>query len=547
MPRVLGFRLRSALSGLSLLLVAVPMAGVLAAEPAPALDGYELIGSYVDQLVLENLQEITGLRLDASCIETAEMALCIHPDTSPEKFRELLARLPQIPQEDGERYIRQTRIFVTATNGSTGAVGDPITLTYSFLPDGLWIPSGAGEPGSASSLYARLNALFGSEAAWKQIFADCFGRWAEFIGITYIEVSDDGAAFGANGLLGARGDVRIGMHPIDGVNGVLAYNYFPTPGGGGSDMVLDYAEAWANSGSDYRFMRNIVMHEHGHGHGMAHEGPINQTKLMEAAYSGAFYGPRDDDIRGGMHNYGDFAEHDDDGYAGANPLGAWTGQIVIENHSLDTSIDTDWYSFSTPTASLFDVYLQAVGSVYPLDSLGGANINTTQIMDLGFEIRSGATGATVLLSQNAAAIGMQETLVDYALPAGNYFIKINRYSGNAVQRYRMILDMAWDDMTGVPAESPAAGRLGLALHPNPFNPKTTVRFHVPVAGPAQLEVFDLQGRLLRSFQETAAEAGWLSLSWDGRDAAGQALPSGIYFLRASAGGLSEVARGALLK
>lgn len=545
MLRVLGFRWRPALVGLSLLLVAAPLAGARAAAPAPALDGCELISSYVDQLVLENLQEITGLRLDVSCIETPEMALCIHPDTSPEKFRELLARLPQLPQEDGERYIRQTRIFVTATNGSTGLVGDPITLTYSFLPDGIYIPSGAGEPGSNSSLYARLNALFGSEAAWKQIFADCFARWAEFIGITYIEVSDDGAAFGANGLLGARGDVRIGMHPIDGVNGVLAYNYFPTPGGGGSDMVLDYAEAWANSGSDYRFMRNIVMHEHGHGHGLAHEGPINQTKLMEASYSAAFYGPRDDDIRGGQRNYGDFAEHDN-AYNTANALGAFTGQIAVENHSLTEMNDTDWYAFSTPVGSLFDVYLQAVGSYYILDSIGGG-IFTNQIMDLGFEILSGPTGGTVVLAQNAAAIGVQEVLIDYALPAGSYFLKVTRHSGNDVQRYKLILDMTWDDLTAVPAESPAAGQLGLALHPNPFNPKTSVRFHAPAAGPAVLEVFDLQGRLLRSFRETAADAGWLDLSWDGRDAAGQAVPSGIYFLRASAGGLSEVARGVLLK
>jgi len=41
---------------------------------------------------------------------------------------------------------------------------------------------------------------------------------------------DDGAAWGTGGSAGLHGDVRIGGHPIDGVNGILAYNYFPTKG-----------------------------------------------------------------------------------------------------------------------------------------------------------------------------------------------------------------------------------------------------------------------------------------------------------------------------
>ncbi len=65
----------------------------------------------------------------------------------------------------------------------------------------------------------------------------------------------------------------------------------------------------------------------------------------------------------------------------------------------------------------------------------------------------------------------------------------------------------------------------LAAWPNPFNPAVTLAYESD--GPAELAIYDLRGRLLRDF----AIEGHGSLSWDGRDAAGNELPSGIYFTR----------------
>ena len=78
------------------------------------------------------------------------------------------------------------------------------------------------------------------------------------------------------------------------------------------DMVMASAENWANPYLDYIWITNIVAHEHGHGHGLAHVNPTVCQKLMEPNYCNNFRGPQDDDIRGGMRNYGDFLEPDDD-------------------------------------------------------------------------------------------------------------------------------------------------------------------------------------------------------------------------------------------
>ena len=155
-------------------------------------------------------------------IEYQGAALCLHPDTSPEDAERILRELPTYipPHEDGIfGYYRRTRWTTTATDGGTGALGDPITITWGFVPDGTWADGGA------SNLFAVFDAEWGS-SGWMTKIRDAFARWSYVVGITYVEVSDDGANMpNSQGVLGVRGDVRLGGRSIDGPSGVLGYNY----------------------------------------------------------------------------------------------------------------------------------------------------------------------------------------------------------------------------------------------------------------------------------------------------------------------------------
>jgi hypothetical protein len=73
--------------------------------------------------------------------------------------------------------------------------------------------------------------------------------------------------------------------------------------------------------------------------------------------------------------------------------------------------------------------------------------------------------------------------------------------------------------------------LSLSSHPNPFNPSTTIRYSVPSKGRVQIAVFNAQGSRVASLLEHTLEAGTYSLSWNGRDQAGVAVGSGVYFAR----------------
>jgi len=78
--------------------------------------------------------------------------------------------------------------------------------------------------------------------------------------------------------------------------------------------------------------------------------------------------------------------------------------------------------------------------------------------------------------------------------------------------------------------------------PNPFNPATTIRFGLRVAGPATLDVFDARGRRIRRlWSDPAAAPGEYAARWDGRDDAGRRVASGVYLVQLQALG-SRLAR-----
>lgn len=67
--------------------------------------------------------------------------------------------------------------------------------------------------------------------------------------------------------------------------------------------------------------------------------------------------------------------------------------------------------------------------------------------------------------------------------------------------------------------------------PNPFNPKTDIRFELPSEGMVQVTIFSISGRHLRDLQNSTLPAGSHSVEWDGRNDGGENVPSGIYFAR----------------
>jgi hypothetical protein len=111
--------------------------------------------------------------------------------------------------------------------------------------------------------------------------------------------------------------------------------------------------------------------------------------------------------------------------------------------------------------------------------------------------------------------------------------------------YRLGIQVNGDSpQTGV-AITPGAAVSGFRLlgaRPNPANPATRIRFEYGGGDPVSLRIFDSAGRVVRTLVEGRVfDVGTpIDVRWDGRDDAGRAVGSGVFFyqLRAATDAVS---------
>ena len=102
--------------------------------------------------------------------------------------------------------------------------------------------------------------------------------------------------------------------------------------------------------------------------------------------------------------------------------------------------------------------------------------------------------------------------------------------------------------TGVAAAVVPKARARLDQNvPNPFNPETTIRFAVPEAGPVELSVYDVQGRVVSKLIDGTVPVGEHSVRWSGRTASGSPAASGVYYYRLRTAQDEESRRMVLVK
>ncbi len=94
--------------------------------------------------------------------------------------------------------------------------------------------------------------------------------------------------------------------------------------------------------------------------------------------------------------------------------------------------------------------------------------------------------------------------------------------------------------SSVPDPAAVAGLVLRDAFPNPMRTAARIVFSTPRGAAApELGVFDVTGRIVRTFRPDAAESGAYEIQWDGRADNGRRVSPGLYFYRVSAGGFSE--------
>lgn len=84
-------------------------------------------------------------------------------------------------------------------------------------------------------------------------------------------------------------------------------------------------------------------------------------------------------------------------------------------------------------------------------------------------------------------------------------------------------------------------------YPNPFNASVTLPYTLSQDGPVRMTIWNTAGQRVRVLVDRMGVAGRHEVQWDGRDANGQSVASGVYMVRMVAGGSVHLQKVGLLK
>lgn len=385
---------------------------------------------------------------------------CYPPNLTPEQWDAIVehngALPPTLLTPPGQRFFTDSAVWTGDISIGPSMRAQPAHLTYSFPSDGAtW-----GLPEISETGANNLNATFvnrfgaGNVDRGRELVRQSIAAWRRIAALSYDEVADDNTLMAQDQVrVPTRGDIRIGGRML-GEGTFLAYNAFPTPvfaGVGGGDMCVNtsYFEAgfFANSANNYRFFRNTMAHEHGHGLGNIHVIPCNHTKLMEPVISSDFDMLSIDEIRGAQRSYGDrFAGNQS--AATAKDFGDLSTPVVrsIIERDLSTNGATgfgntgeDWFRFSIQSPLNVAITITPTGGRYQNGPQEAGCTPTTapQIVasdagSLALELRD-ESGTTVIDATIPPGPGLPQSLSEVPLSPGTYTVRVVDIGPNAQQ------------------------------------------------------------------------------------------------------------------
>jgi len=119
-------------------------------------------------------------------------------------------------------------------------------------------------------------------------------------------------------------------------------------------------------------------------------------------------------------------------------------------------------------------------------------------------------------------------------------------AGSTIRSDMFAVKYAGDGVASGVGGTPARG-LSVTSYPNPFNPRTTIRYTVPDRGHVTVAVYDARGSHVATLFDGERAAGAYAAEWNGRAANGLVVGSGVYFARIQHNGVTSSHKMVLLK
>ena len=152
---------------------------------------------------------------------------------------------------------------------------------------------------------------------------------------------------------------------------------------------------------------------------------------------------------------------------------------------------------------------------------------------------------TLQIYSNAADLDNEKITFKYFDNVNNEIIE---FSETVAFANNMVLGDGFDTFRLNNVIVPVVNDYSLSdAYPNPFNPTTEISFAIMESGNINLSIYDMTGRLVNTLFDGNISKGYHRASWDGLDANGQAVSSGMYIYSLNGEGVSITKKMMLMK
>jgi hypothetical protein len=115
---------------------------------------------------------------------------------------------------------------------------------------------------------------------------------------------------------------------------------------------------------------------------------------------------------------------------------------------------------------------------------------------------------------------------------------------------RFLQTVAYETIYGIAETGPEIPiRMGITAYPNPFRTNTDIRLQMTDISSRnkKLQIFDVSGRLIKSFSLPTTYPLLHTVVWDGTDQMNRTVPPGVYIIQLKVGDKTETAKIVKLK
>jgi hypothetical protein len=226
-------------------------------------------------------------------------------------------------------------------------------------------------------------------------------------------------------------------------------------------------------------------------------------------------------------------------------------------YTAESTVSSSWISFPNGIYGPYNLAPDRILNLHevylPVGQTGIHLMNLSGNVDWGVSIHGGGaihqSKTDAIAMQYAAPGGANELLVVDVPTAGYYCISVWKTASSELPKdgsYNLLIKPMW--ASGVEDDVPTVASTQLVdITPNPFNPQTKITYDLARDGRVQLEIYDLQGHLVRTLVDGARGIGRHVETWNGADDAGGKVASGLYMARLTAGGVTQMMKMTLLK